>query len=83
MYEEENLKMEDSKTLKRVRDAREAIATAQRAMQKAETGLAGVESMAEKTGTVRRHPLAATVVILALGLAGTLTIMGIRHSDSV
>jgi hypothetical protein len=52
-------------------------------MQKAETGLAAVESKAEKTGTVRGHPLAATAVILALGLAGTLAIMGVRHSDSV
>lgn len=73
--------MQESKTLNRVRDAREAIASAQRSMEKAQSGLAGVESVAEKADRVRRHPLATTVFVLALGLAATLTLLGIRNSD--
>ncbi len=73
--------MQESKTLNRVRDAREAIATAQKAMEKAQSGLAGVESVAEKADQVRRHPLATTVFVFALGLAATLTLLGIRNSD--
>jgi len=73
--------MEESKTLNRVRDAREAIATAQSAMEKAQTGLAGVESVAEKADQVRRHPLATTAVILGLGLAAVVTFMGIKGSS--
>ena len=73
--------MQESKTLNRVREAREAISTAQNAMDKAQRGLAGVESVAEKADQVRRHPLATTAIIFALGLVATLTFIGIRNSD--
>ena len=51
-------------------------------MEKAQIGLAGVESVAEKADQVRRHPLATTALVLALGLGATLTLMGIRNSDT-
>ena len=73
--------MQESKTLNRVRDAREAIATAQRAMDKAQSGLAGVESVAEKADQVRRHPLATTAVVLGFGFAAVITFMGIKGSS--
>lgn len=73
--------MQESKTLHRIREAREAIASAQNAMDKAQNGLAGVESVAEKADQVRRHPLATTAIVFGLGLAATLTLIGVRNSN--
>jgi hypothetical protein len=70
-----------STTIKRIRETREAIASARSAMDKADTGLSGIENIAEKAETARRHPMATTAVLLAIGLAATLTFMGLRNKD--
>ena len=70
-----------STTINRIRDAREAIASARSAMDKADTGLSGIESVAEKAETARRHPMATTAILFAIGLAAMLTVMGLRGDE--
>lgn len=65
-------------TLDRIRETREAIASAQSAMSKADSGLSGIESFAEKAESARRHPMATIAILTVLGLAATLTFLGLR-----
>ena len=64
--------MTESTTLKRVHDAKEAIASAQSAMDKAQRGLSAVETVAEKADTARRHPMRTVAVLL--GVAGLIAL---------
>lgn len=71
----------ESTAINRIKEAREAIASARSAMEKADAGLSGIENFAEKAETARRHPVATTAILLAVGLAATLTFMGLRNDD--
>ena len=71
----------ESPTINRIRETREAIATAQSAMDKADAGLSGIENIAEKAETARRHPMATMALLFAIGLAATLTFMGLRGDN--
>lgn len=68
-------------TLERIREAQEALASAQSAMDKAQTGLSGVESVAETAQKARQHPMTTTAIVLAVGLAAAFTVMGLRGTD--
>lgn len=71
----------ESKTLERIREAQEALASAQSAMDKVQAGLSGVESVAETADKARRHPLATAAILLAVVLAATLAFIGLSNSD--
>lgn len=72
---------QEKTTLKRIRDTKDALASAQVAMDKAQAGLSGMESVVENVDKVRRHPMTTVAIVFALGLAATLTFMGMRSSD--
>ncbi|MGD2042288.1 MAG: hypothetical protein PVJ28_01455 [Acidimicrobiia bacterium] len=71
----------ESKTLERVREAQEAITSAQLAMDKVQAGLSGVESVAETADKARRHPMATAAILVVIGLGAALTFVGLRNTE--
>lgn len=71
----------ESKTLERIREAQDALASAQTAIDRVQAGLSGVESVAETADKARRHPMATAAIFFAIALAVTLTFIGLRNSD--
>lgn len=69
-----------STTLKRVREAQDAIDRARKAMDSVQSGLSTVESVAEKADSARRHPVrtGALFFVIAAVLAGAF--LGIKNA---
>jgi hypothetical protein len=72
--------MSEKKTLRNIREAQDALAKAQAAMEKAQQGLATAESVTETEKRPRKHPVVRTVIVLAIGLAAVLVFVGFNKS---
>lgn len=69
----------ENTTTKRIREARESIASARSAMETADAGLSRIQTIVDKAGTARRHPMATMTLLALIGAVVAMLVMGSRE----
>lgn len=67
-------------TLTRVREAQKALDKARAAMNSIQSGLSGVETVAEKKESARRHPMRTTLLALLVASVAFAVMVASRPS---